>query len=178
MKVSRKEFVQLLVVFVGSGGALTSACTSSSSGGTTSSGDAGSSGSSGSSASADAGDEGTDAGGNAIDSGDGGGSNSHGTNMDAGDASGGDCPLNGAKGTFLTNHPTNPHTIANVPSADFNSLGSDKTYPVTAGGGNLHTHTITLTAAERTQLSYGQAVTKDTNPDATLHTHQVQISCL
>jgi hypothetical protein len=90
-------------------------------------------------------------------SGDGGGSSSGDAGSDAPSAA--TCATNGATGAVGGNHGTNPHPAVDIPGADF-ATPANKTYTLAAGGGNNHTHTVDLTAAELTMLKGGTSVMK------------------
>jgi len=187
MQVSRNAFLKFTVAFLGTGGALATACSDStsdspgSSGGSsgsssgtsgtsgtrgtsgTSSGTRGSSGSSGSSGtSGSSGDAGADSGDAGKDAG------------DAGDAGGATCAANGAKDTAIaTNHAGSLHALV-VPMADFVTPAM-KTY--TIKGASAHDHSITLTAAQLTMLKAGTPVTV-TSTTGNGHMHAVTVGCV
>jgi hypothetical protein len=71
-----------------------------------------------------------------------------------------------------------PHTIANLPASDF-AVGTTGTrdYLVTAGGNDAHTHSLSLTAAERMALGGGASVQTSTSTNSG-HSHVVVITCL
>ena len=79
------------------------------------------------------------------------------------------CP-SGASGTVLMNHG---HTLV-IPAADV-LAGVQKVYDI-KGGAN-HSHTVTLTAADFTQLALGNQVDK-TSSFLQAHDHVVLIACL
>ena len=72
-----------------------------------------------------------------------------------------------------TNH-TPPHMIE-VPLADV-MAGTDKTYVLTAGGSNNHTHMLTVTAANFTALKTMGTLMLTSSNDSS-HTHSVTLTC-
>ena len=60
-----------------------------------------------------------------------------------------------------------------IPSADFDS-GQGKTYNIQ--GTSAHSHSITLTAQDFTELKAGKKITKESTNDSG-HTHPMQIIC-
>ncbi len=74
------------------------------------------------------------------------------------------CASNGITG----NHG---HSLM-VPAADFGGPG-DKTYDIT--GTSAHSHTITLTAAQRTTILAGTSLTVTSTSSG--HTHDVTVTC-
>jgi hypothetical protein len=72
-----------------------------------------------------------------------------------------------------TNH-TPPHTIT-VPLADV-MAGAAKPYTLTAGGGDNHTHTLMVTAANFTALKTMGSVMVTSSNDSS-HTHVVTLTC-
>ena len=180
-KLTRNEFLKLIAVVIGTGGAL-AACSSDESNGTDDGvGDDGSSGApssntapgSGSDASAadDAG-RGTDA------------KKDDASSSDQSDASGEppppppppppSCTDNGARGQVGVSGG-HSHGFADIPVAHFDEPILDRTYLLADSGG--HTHQLTLTAAELTMLKNGQSVTKSSTVDAA-HAHDVVLVCI
>ncbi len=87
----------------------------------------------------------------------------------AGGASAGDCTNNGTNVVIGTNHG---HALT-VDKADV-VAGVDKTYDIM--GGSMHTHSVTLKAAEFMMLAQNQQVTL-TSTMGGAHTHTVTITC-
>ena len=122
-----------------------------------------SSGSSSSSASSSSSGEGGSAGSGGSGSAGGGGAGG------AGGASAADCVNNGTNSVIGTNHG---HTLT-VDKADV-VAGVDKTYDIT--GGSMHSHNVTLKAADFMMLSQNQQVTV-TSSMGGAHTHTVTVTC-
>jgi|APLak6261679142_1056127.scaffolds.fasta_scaffold00026_83 hypothetical protein len=160
MTLSRKDFVRLTVVTLG-GGALGlgfPACGSPST-----ETDAGTGG--GSAATGGGGGSSTGGGGGSSTGGGGGSSTGGGGGSSTGGGGGAStCANNGITG----NHG---HSLM-VPAADFGGSG-DKTYDIT--GTSAHSHTITLTAAQRTTILAGTSLTVTSTSSG--HTHDVTVTC-
>jgi hypothetical protein len=112
-------------------------------------------------------------GGTGGSSGGGGGATGGGGGAAGGGGGGGgsavSCANNGAHDTNITlNHG---HSLM-VPAADFSAVG-DKVYDIM--GGSLHSHSITLTAAQRATILGGGSVTVTST--LTGHTHDVTVAC-
>ena len=122
-----------------------------------------SSGSSSSSASSSSSGEGGSAGSGGSGSAGGGGAGG------AGGASAADCVNNGTNSVIGTNHG---HTLT-VDKADV-VAGVDKTYDIK--GSSLHTHSVTLKAADFMMLAQNQQVTV-TSSTGGAHTHTVTVTC-
>jgi hypothetical protein len=75
--------------------------------------------------------------------------------------------------TIAANHPAGMEHTLTVPPADV-TAGTEKTYSIM--GNSLHTHSITLTAANFTTLQGGGSVTVASTTGAA-HTHMVTVSC-
>jgi hypothetical protein len=75
----------------------------------------------------------------------------------------------GVDATISSNHG---HELR-IPAADFDA-GESKTYSIQ--GSSTHSHSITLSAQDLTDLKAGQKISKDSTTDAG-HTHSLQISC-
>jgi hypothetical protein len=187
MTLSRKDFVRLTVVAVG-GASLASLLPGC--GGTSSDADAGTGGGSGggtgggSGGGTGGGSGGGTGGGSGGGTGGGGGSDA-GTGGGAGGGGGADagtgggtggggsastCATNGAHDSAISlNHG---HALL-VPAADFQATGS-KTYDIT--GTSLHSHSITLSEAQRATLLGGGTVMV-TSTIGNAHTHVVTVAC-
>ncbi len=87
----------------------------------------------------------------------------------AGGASAADCVNNGTNSVIGTNHG---HTLT-VDKADV-VAGVDKTYDIK--GSSLHTHSVTLKAADFMMLAQNQQVTV-TSSTGGAHTHTVTVTC-
>ena len=73
-----------------------------------------------------------------------------------------------------TNHPTGPHAMT-VSMADV-TAGVDKIYDIM--GTSLHTHSVTVTAAEFAELkATGTTMSTSTSGGAVAHTHVVTVTC-
>jgi hypothetical protein len=101
-----------------------------------------------------------------------------------GTGGGGAC-VSGAEATAISNNhmqgSETPHTLMTIAAGDI-SGGGDMTYALEMGGGNnLHSHDITLTAADFATLLGGGSVTVTSTPHTggggNTHMHDVTISC-
>lgn len=150
--LSRKDFVRLVVLGLGTatlGGALPGCGPSNPNNGAGGGAGGGSAGGSG--------------------GGTGGGAGG-GTGGGSGGGSGSRCSTNGAHDTAITaNHG---HALM-VPAADFVAAG-DKTYDIQ--GSAAHTHSITLSQAQRATILGGGTVTV-TSTVGFAHTHDVTVAC-
>lgn len=72
-----------------------------------------------------------------------------------------------------TNHAGAAHVMT-VSLADVNA-GADKTYDIM--GASLHTHSVTITAAQFTQIKNGQTLAL-TSTSGGAHTHAVTVMCV
>ena len=192
-QVSRNAFLKFAVVFLGSGGVLATACSSTDS--SSGEADAGSSGTSGrasgtsggaSGASGTSGTSGTSgasgtsgtsgASGTSGTSGTSGASGTSGTSgTDSGTDTGTDAPVsacsaNGAKHSVITSN--HGHALL-IPAADFVTPAAG-TYDIKGGG--THAHSLALTAAQLTSLMNGTSVTV-TSGIGNGHTHDVTVIC-
>jgi hypothetical protein len=125
----------------------------------------------------------------AKDAGGGGAKDSGGPRHDGGSAadatSTATCAANGAKALSIDPNHGTPHTLTDLPAADFAETSTDdKQYALNPGGGGggggsgQHTHTFTLTGAERAKLGRGETVAKVTSAAGTnAHTHTVTLGC-
>jgi hypothetical protein len=166
MKMTRHEFLKVFIVAIG--GAVV-ACSSSDPAPSSSSGGSSSGGT-------DSG-AGTDGGAKDGGGGGGGGGGDGGGGIDA--SGGGNCAANGAISAGFANVPNhngNPHPELKIPAADFVNPSAPKTYDIGPGGGSGHTHQITLSPAELTQLASGQPVTVKST-EGNNHTHDVTLVC-
>ncbi len=66
------------------------------------------------------------------------------------------------------------HTVA-VPASDMTAASAAHTYTTSSAGTPAHTHQVSLTAAQFTQLQGGTTLTVNTDPDATGHQHSVTL---
>jgi hypothetical protein len=85
------------------------------------------------------------------------------------DSSPPDCLANGTNISIGTNHG---HTLT-VPVADLNA-GVDKTYDIM--GSSIHTHSVTITAAQFTMLKANTSIMV-TSTVGSAHTHVVTVGC-
>jgi hypothetical protein len=101
-----------------------------------------------------------------------------------GTGGGGAC-ASGAEATAISNNHMQgnetPHTLMTIAAGDI-SGGGNMTYALEMGGGaNMHSHDITLTAADFTTLLGGGSVTVTSTPHmgggGNSHMHDVTISC-
>lgn len=83
---------------------------------------------------------------------------------------GADCAKNGGHATEISNN--HGHELM-VPAADF-SANADKTYSIM--GQATHDHTLTLTAAQLSQIAQGTMVTAQSSTTAG-HLHNVTVGC-
>lgn len=154
---TRRDFIRLTVVVAGSAalGAAVQGCGPAASGT-----DAGTGGGSGGGTGGGTGGGAGGGTGGSTDAGSGGGT---------GGSAGSTCSTNGAHDTAITfNHG---HSLL-VPAADFTASG-DKIYDIK--GASLHSHTITLTAAQRATILGGTSVTVTST--TTDHSHDVTVAC-
>ena len=193
-RLSRSEFLKLVAVFVGAGGAVVTACSSdsnvadpgSSSGTSGTSGTGGASGTSGTSGtSGSSGASGT----SGTSSGTSGTSGSSGdasidapedvvvadTGVDTGTDTAPptpDCDANGAKQQSIS---ANHGHVFKIPAADF-AAPADKTYTMIGGS---HDHDVDLTAADLMNIAAGTPVTATAKAGigGAAHTHTVVIVC-
>ena len=98
-----------------------------------------------------------------------GGGGGAGGNGGAGGANAGDCVNNGTNTVIGTNHG---HALM-VDKADV-VAGVDKTYDIT--GSSLHSHSVTLKAADFMMLAQNQQITL-TSSMGGAHTHTVTVTC-
>ena len=83
------------------------------------------------------------------------------------------CLQNGTIDNIATNH-TPPHLL--TVSADDVEDGNEKTYQLSAGGSDNHTHSLTITAAQFTTLKSNSSISAVSTSDSG-HTHNVTVSC-
>ncbi len=167
MIISRKDFLRLSVVAVGSAalGATLAGCGSPSTGGDAGSGGGTGGGSGGGTGGGSGGGTGGGSGG-----GTGGGGTGGGTGGGSGGGTGSTCATSGAHDTSITaNHG---HSLL-VPATDFSATG-DKTYDIR--GTASHAHSMTLTEAQRTSIKGGTAVVVTSTVVAS-HSHDVTVAC-
>ncbi len=110
-----------------------------------------------------------------TDAGTGGGSAATGGGGGSSTGGGGGSSTGGGGGasTCANNGITGNHGHSlMVPAADFGGPG-DKTYDIT--GTSAHSHTITLTAAQRTTILAGTSLTVTSTSSG--HTHDVTVTC-
>jgi len=96
-----------------------------------------------------------------------------GTKTDTGTAS--DAPAEAAACTKVSPEiATNHGHVLDVPFADLTATG-DKTYDIK--GTALHTHSVTLTEAQRKDIAASKTVIVTSTDGGALHTHTITITC-
>jgi hypothetical protein len=85
---------------------------------------------------------------------------------------GGNCQVNGTSIAIQVVHTPN-HTLT-IPAADV-TAGVQTTY-VLADNGSGHTHQVTITAADFTNLKNNQGI-QETSTLTSSHTHSVTVNC-